>query len=157
MTELVGIIRIRGWAATPWYIQDTLEMLRLKQRFSAMIYPKSSALEGMLKLTAPYVTWGELNDEGLNLLLTRLKTIDGKKVNEEFVTKVMKLSGYTEFVKKVKEGELKLNKLDNYFKLPITLHPPKGGFKGKVNRPYGSKGEFGYRGEKINELIKRMV
>ncbi|MEJ2780058.1 uL30 family ribosomal protein, partial [Stygiolobus sp. CP850M] len=83
MTELIGIIRIRGWAATPWYIQDTLEMLRLKRRFSAMIYPKSSTLEGMLKLTAPYITWGELNDEGLNLLLTRLKTIDGNKVNEE--------------------------------------------------------------------------
>ncbi|BCU70658.1 50S ribosomal protein L30 [Stygiolobus caldivivus] len=157
MTELVAVVRIRGWAVTPWFIQDTLEMLRLKRRFSAMIYPKNKALEGMLKLVSPYITWGELNDEGLKLLLSKLKTVNGEKVNDEYITKVLKINGYNEFVKKIKDGEVKLSKLDDYFKLPITLHPPKGGFKGKVNRPYGSMGEFGYRGEKINELIKRMV
>jgi large subunit ribosomal protein L30 len=36
------------------------------------------------------------------------------------------------------------------------MHPPKKGFKTSVKRPYKSKGELGYRGEKINELAVRM-
>jgi large subunit ribosomal protein L30 len=37
------------------------------------------------------------------------------------------------------------------------LHPPTKGFKGKIKKSYSAGGELGYRGEKINELIKRMV
>jgi large subunit ribosomal protein L30 len=36
------------------------------------------------------------------------------------------------------------------------MHPPKKGFKRTVKRPYRDRGELGYRGEAINELIKRM-
>lgn len=85
MNELIGVIRIRGWAATPWYIQDTLSMLRLKNAFNAMIYPKDSSIQGMLNLVSSYVTWGELNDEGLRLLVSKLEISRGKKVNEEYV------------------------------------------------------------------------
>ncbi|MDT7875681.1 MAG: 50S ribosomal protein L30 [Sulfolobaceae archaeon] len=156
MMVLLGIIRIRGYAASPWYIQDTLEMLRLGKRFNAMIYLKTPSLEGMLRLASPYITWGELNEEGLKLLLTRLRTINNERITDEYLKKTLNVD-IDGFVKKLESGEIKLNKLDNYFKLPIKLHPPKGGFKGKINRPYNAKGEFGYRGDKINELIKRMV
>jgi large subunit ribosomal protein L30 len=39
----------------------------------------------------------------------------------------------------------------------FRLHPPSKGFKGKIKRGYGSGGELGYRGEKINELLRRML
>ena len=39
----------------------------------------------------------------------------------------------------------------------FRLHPPKKGFKGKVKRSYAAGGELGYRGETINELLKRMM
>jgi len=158
MPKLLGIIRIRGYAATPWFIQDTLRLLRLEKNFNAMIYEDSKTLRGMLKVVEPYVTWGELNEEGVKLLLSRLYIKPGKdRINNEFLKSKLKIEEYSEFVKRISEGQLKLHKLDNYFKLPIRLHPPSGGFKGKINRPYNLKGEFGYRGEKINELIKRMV
>jgi large subunit ribosomal protein L30 len=38
----------------------------------------------------------------------------------------------------------------------VGLHPPRGGFR-SVKRPYGNGGDLGYRGEKINELIRRML
>ena len=156
--KLLGIIRIRGYAGTPWYIQDTLEMLRLRRRFNAMIYEDTPSIRGMLKVAEPYITWGELNEEGLRLLLSRLYVKPGNaRINDEFLKSKLKIESFEEFVKKIYEGQLKLHKLDDYFKLPIRLHPPTGGFKGKINRPYNLKGEFGYRGEKINELIKRMV
>jgi len=36
-----------------------------------------------------------------------------------------------------------------------SLNNPRGGFK-SLKKPY-PKGAFGYRGEKINDLIKRMI
>ena len=49
-----------------------------------------------------------------------------------------------------------------YWKLPgmqhvFKLSPPTKGFKGKIKKSYRAGGEAGYRGEAINELIKRMV
>ena len=38
----------------------------------------------------------------------------------------------------------------------FRLHPPSKGFKGKVKRSYTTGGVTGYRGENINNLIKRM-
>ncbi len=37
----------------------------------------------------------------------------------------------------------------------VSLKPPKGGFR-SLKQMY-PKGDLGYRGEKINELIKRMI
>lgn len=158
MSKLLGVIRIRGYAGAPWFIQDTLELLRLKRNFNAMIYEDTPSIRGMLKITEPYITWGELNEEGIKLLLSKLYIKPGnQKINDDFLKNKLKIEGYIEFVKKISEGQLKLHKLDRYFNLPIRLHPPSGGFKGKINRPFKLKGEFGYRGDKINELIKRMV
>ncbi|MFT4250528.1 MAG: uL30 family ribosomal protein [Candidatus Woesearchaeota archaeon] len=35
------------------------------------------------------------------------------------------------------------------------LHPPRGGFK-SIKRSYRSRGDLGYRGEAIEELVARM-
>lgn len=40
----------------------------------------------------------------------------------------------------------------------FSLAPPKGGFSKKgIVAGFGQGGELGYRGEKINELIERMI
>jgi large subunit ribosomal protein L30 len=45
-------------------------------------------------------------------------------------------------------------KITNYF----HLAPPRGGFgRGGIKKPFTAKGALGYRGEKINELIKKMM
>jgi large subunit ribosomal protein L30 len=39
-----------------------------------------------------------------------------------------------------------------------ALPPPRGGFERKGTKtPYASKGALGYRGEKINDLLKKMI
>lgn len=44
--------------------------------------------------------------------------------------------------------------LQNYF----HLQPPRGGFgKGGIKHPFSMKGALGYRAEKINELIRKMI
>ena len=40
----------------------------------------------------------------------------------------------------------------------FALHPPKGGFERKgIKMPFKLGGAYGYRAEKINDLIKRML
>ena len=47
---------------------------------------------------------------------------------------------------------------DGTVKNIFALHPPRGGFERKgIKTPYASKGALGYRGEKINDLIKKMI
>jgi len=45
-------------------------------------------------------------------------------------------------------------KVLNYF----HMHPPRGGFeRGGIKKPFTLKGALGYRREKINLLIKKMI
>ena len=39
----------------------------------------------------------------------------------------------------------------------FRLHPPSGGFEGSIKRPFGSRGELGYRGAEISHLVARMM
>jgi len=53
-----------------------------------------------------------------------------------------------------KRGIEKEGKKMNYF----HLQPPRGGFERKgIKTPYSMKGALGYRKEKINLLIKKMI
>jgi large subunit ribosomal protein L30 len=53
-----------------------------------------------------------------------------------------------------KRGMIKEGKPVNYF----HLHPPRGGFeRGGIKTPFTLKGALGYRKEKINLLIKKMI
>jgi len=45
-----------------------------------------------------------------------------------------------------------------YLKKFFLLHPPKGGFEKKgIKTPFKKGGALGYRGAKINDLIKKMI
>ena len=53
-----------------------------------------------------------------------------------------------------KRGIKKDGKLQNYF----HLSPPRGGFERRgIKNPFTMKGALGYRAEKINILIKKML
>ncbi len=40
----------------------------------------------------------------------------------------------------------------------FSLHPPRGGFERKgIKKPFKLKGALGFRGDKINDLIKKMI
>ena len=39
-----------------------------------------------------------------------------------------------------------------------SLHPPRGGFERRgIKKPFKLKGALGYRGDKINDLIRKML
>ena len=149
-------VRIRGTVRASRQVRETLQMLRLtRNNYSVLIDNRSSFL-GMLKTAQNFMTWGEASEETVKILIKERGRLAGnKKLTNEYAQKV----GYNSLEEL---GEAIFNCQVEYWKLPniqpvFRLHPPTKGFKGKVKKGYGMGGELGDRGEKINELINRMV
>ncbi len=154
---LYAIIRIRGTADVPPDVKATLRMLRLTRKFTAVIYPKDSTIDGMLKVVKDWVTWGEIDRETLKeLILRRGRLIGNKPITEESLREAIGMS-VDELVDALLDGKVKWHKLDSKVKPVFRLHPPRGGFKKSVKKPVKAGGELGYRGRDINDLIRRMI
>jgi len=157
---LLAIIRIRGRSGHRPEVKYTLRSLRLTRKYHAVIYPsKLPGLLGMLKVVKDWVTWGEISKSVLaELIKKRGRTVGNKPITDEVVRNKLKLNGgIEELINIVYEEKIMWHKLDHIFKPVFRLHPPKGGFKGSIKKPYKSGGELGYRGSTINELLMKMI
>jgi large subunit ribosomal protein L30 len=131
-------------------------MLHLTRTNYGVLVDDRPSYLGMLRTVQSYVTWGEASKETISLMLSKRGRLAGnKKLTDEYAQKV----GYKS-VEDLAEAILACRL--EYWKLPgiqpvFRLHPPRKGFKGKTKKSYRMGGEAGYRGEKINELIKRMA
>jgi large subunit ribosomal protein L30 len=136
--------------------RETLDMLHLHRNNYAVLVDDSPAFVGMLKAAQSFITWGEASKETVNMLLKEKGKITGnKKLTDDYLQKAGHKS-LEELAETIFSGRAK------YWKLPsiqpvFRLHPPTKGFKGKVKKSLAAGGELGYRGEEINELIKRML
>jgi large subunit ribosomal protein L30 len=78
-----------------------------------------------------------------------------KKPTEEYFTKI----GYKsvdDLAADIVSCKVQFGKLEG-MQARFRLHPPSKGYKGKTKKGFKAGGEAGYRGEAINELVKRMV
>ncbi len=155
---LYAIIRLRGRVNVNPEVKKTLELLRLTRKYSLAIYPSDiPGLEGMLKKVKDWVTWGEIDRDTLKILLERRgRTPGNRRLTEKYIRDEMGLKDMEELVEKIFRGEILLHK-QNHIKPIFRLHPPSGGFKRSIKRPFRDQGELGYRGPLINELIRRMA
>ena len=155
--KFIAIIRIVGQVGVNKPIKDTLSMLRLYKKHSCVIVPNNPSYLGMLKKIKDYVTWGEVDESMIKeLLLKRGKLHAKKNLTEEFLKENLKMDIDT-FVKKFCTGEIKFTDVPG-LKPFFKLSPPAKGFeRGGTKKPYSMGGVLGYRKEKINDLIKRML
>lgn len=140
--KMLAAIRIRGSAGVPVKIEKTLDMLRLRRVNHCVIVPKTPDIEGMLRKAGNYITWGEINMETLETLISKRGRLQGGKKTDRKEVRPL--------TNKIIEG-----KKDPGIKPVFRLSPPSGGFR-SIRRAY-PKGDLGYRGENINELLKRMI
>ena len=131
----MAVIQIRSIIGANKEVRDTLKMLNLGKVNRCTIIHENPSYRGMLQKVKDYVTWGEIDDDVLSLLLERAKV--------ENVEEVMK---------KLEEGA----KLKDVASPSIGLHPPRKGYR-SIKKPYKMGGASGYRGKDINELIRRMI
>jgi large subunit ribosomal protein L30 len=130
-------------------------MLRVDRNNFSTLLDDRPEYTGMLQKAKDYVTWGEATAETVSLLLDKRGRMDGDHPIDSEALKALGYSSIDELASALINGEAELHKIEG-MKPFFRLHPPRKGFKRSVKRPYGSKGELGYRGESINELAKRM-
>ncbi|MEM3399683.1 MAG: 50S ribosomal protein L30 [Candidatus Micrarchaeia archaeon] len=139
MPKLMAVIRVRGSSGIPPKVRSTLAMLNLCAVNNCALVDDRPSYKGMLKLCKDYITWGEINGQTLMKLMVKKGGIDEKKA-EELAKKLLNLE--------IKTEECSLPAV-------FRLHPPRRGYKHvKKAFPHGA---LGYRGEKVNELIMRML
>lgn len=142
---MIVAIRVRGKAGLRRQIADTLMLLRLQRKMHAILLNESPSMKGMLQVTRDWITWGTISEEMLEKLLSKRGRKPGKqRLTDEDVQVAM--------------GRLKSGKkLSDFGIKPVfRLTPPSGGFKKSIKQHW-PKGELGDRGERINELLKRMI
>ncbi|MCD6371341.1 MAG: 50S ribosomal protein L30 [Candidatus Aenigmarchaeota archaeon] len=152
---MYAVIRLRGSIGVPRKIEDTLRMLRLKRVNHCVLLPETDSFKGMLQVAKDYITWGEINKETLvELLKVKLRTKENKRVDEKVLKEITGYDNFESFAEDLIKGKVKIKNFEELNPV-FRLHPPRKGFKSiKTHWP---KGDLGYRGDAINELIKRMI
>ncbi|MBN4049217.1 uL30 family ribosomal protein [archaeon AH-315-M20] len=139
----LAVIRIRGIINIQRDIKRTLNQLRLYKKNFCVVVPSNKSSLGMVTKVKDYVTWGEIDDKTYDLLID--------KKSEEYQDRI------TDRKQKIKYNrflDIKGKKIKKYFR----LNSPKKGYGRKgIKAPFNKGGALGYRAEKINELIKRMI
>jgi len=141
---MYAVVRIRGSVDIRKEVKDTLAMLRLNRKMHCVLLRETDSMKGMLKAVNNWITYGEIEDNILkSLILKRGRKIGNKRLTEEEAE---------ENFKKIKES----GKIPDIIKPVFRLTPPSKGFKKSIKEHY-PKGELGYRGKEINNLLKRMI
>lgn len=142
--KYLGVILIRGLIKVRKPVKDTLKLLRLNHKNSCIVIEENPVNSGMIKKVKDYITWGEIDRETHQQLI--------EKRGEEY-------KGLAEDSKgKIKYDNRFFVYKNKKYKKYFRLNPPRKGFERKgVKLPFRAGGALGYRGKKINELIKRML
>jgi len=152
---MLAVVRIRESAEKRKKIEDTLTMLRLDAINNCVILPKTADYQGMIKKVKDVVTWGEIDKEMLvEMLKKRMRSKGEKRIDENNLKSVTNYNSYESFAEAMLEGKIKLKDFGQLQPV-FRLTPPSKGFK-SVKEHY-PKGDLGYRGKEINELIARMI
>ena len=150
---MIAAIRIRGRVGVRKEIEDTLKLLRLKRINNCVLLHETDSILGMLKKVKDFITWGEIKREVLiKLLKKRLRLKGNRRVKENYLKEKYNLT-FEQLADELLNGK-KLKEFED-FNPVFRLRPPRKGFK-SIKEPW-PKGDLGYRGEAINELLERMI
>jgi large subunit ribosomal protein L30 len=107
------------------------------------VVPKTSGYLGMVKKIKDYVTWGDIDEKIFNALVERR----GEEYNGSVSDKNGKIK-YSKF----------MGAMDKKIKKKFRLNSPKKGYGRKgIKVSFNNGGALGYRGDKIKDLIMRMI
>ena len=139
----IAIVRVRGSVNLNSEVKDTLNLLRLYRKNFCVVVDNTPSIMGMINKVKDYVAYGEINDETNSLL-------------------VNKRAGEYRGREKDRKGKIEYKKFmvvnNKKIKPFFRLSPPLKGFGRKgIKVSFKAGGALGYRGEEINDLVKRMI
>jgi len=154
--KCLAAVRIRGTVNVRKEVEDTLRMLNLQRNCHATLIDDRPSFLGMLRKAQDIITWGEVSKETISILLKkRGRTVGDKPLTDDYARKIgySSLDDLADAIYNLKVTFKDLPRVKPVFR----LHPPRKGFKRSIKKSYRAGGEAGYRGEDINDLIRRMV
>ncbi len=138
----LAVILVRGFVKMPGQIVNTLSMLNLHRKNHCVVVEDTPAIRGMVVKVKDYVTWGEISSEVFQELLKQRGLPYKSRLQD-----ARKHYSYS-FI------SIGNKHFKNYFR----LNPPRKGFGRKgIKVAFAAGGALGYRGEKINDLVRRML
>lgn len=152
-----AVVQIRGQMNMDRKFKETMKYLKLVKKNSCVVVENNRSTLGMLVSLRDFITWGEIDAETYRLLIEKRGRIVGNKPLTEAYLKEKSKMGFDEFVKNFLDSKIKVKDVPG-LKPFFRLTPPQGGFdRGGIKTQYSLGGALGYRTDKINALIRRML
>ncbi|MAF35970.1 50S ribosomal protein L30 [archaeon] len=155
--KLIAIIRLKGKIGLKRPVKDTFKLLRLYKLYYCIILKNTPMNVGMIERVKDATTWGEIDEKTLKeLLLKRGRLPANKRLTQEYLKEKTELDT-DKFVKEIMEDTKTIKSVPG-LKPFFRLKPPTGGFERKgIKQHFAQGGSIGYRKEKINELLMKML
>lgn len=151
----LAVIRIRGRVNVRKEIEDTLSMLKLHKVNHCVIISDKSTLKGMIQKAKDYITWGDVDEKDISLILkNRGELTGGEKLTDKYIKNNTKFKTINGFAKALSQSTAELDDIPS-LKPVFRMHPPRKGHN-KIKRSYKNGGALGPRGPRIKELIYKM-
>lgn len=139
----IAVVRVKGLTGIRYDIDNTLRKLNLYKKNNCVVVPKTAAYIGMIKKVKDYVTWGNIEESTYNTLI--------EKIAKEYTGKATDRKGKIRYNKFIDVNGKKIKKI-------FRLNSPKKGYGRKgIKVSFNNGGALGDRGDKIKDLIMRMV
>lgn len=153
----IAVIRVMGSMGLKKNVTTTLKLLRLYKKNYCIVVENTPYYIGMLKKIRHCSTWGEMNQATFKSLLEKRGKLARKKsLTLEYLKQKTDLD-FEMFTKEFFAFNKNLKDIPG-LKLFFRLSPPRNGFERKgVKVQFSQGGVLGYRKDKINDLIMRMI
>ncbi len=153
----VAIIRIAGQQGLVRKVKNTFKLLNLHKKNTCAVLDSTDDVKGMIKVIKDHSTWGEIDKETLSLLIEKRGRLPGNILVEESYLKEKVKKNFDELSSELIDGKIKIKDIPG-LKPFFRLNPPTKGYAPKgTKKPFSLGGALGYRKDKINDLIQRML
>jgi large subunit ribosomal protein L30 len=140
---MIIAIRISGLVKMQKKVEESLDRIRLRRKYSAVLLKPTPENQKLLKKIRNFIAYGDISPEVLKEL------IEKRAIPKNKETKVQ--------TEKILEDLEKKKPQDLDIKPFFRLHPPRKGIDSKKHFGTSSKAVLGDNKEKINDLVRRML
>jgi large subunit ribosomal protein L30 len=141
--KMIVAVRVRGELGLSSRMKLTFSSLNLHNKNGCVLVEESPTVNGMLTKVKDFITWGPISPEVMKELVTKRGELYSERL-EDSKSKIK----YDKFI--VVDGKK--------YKRMFRLSPPRKGFgRTGIKVSFAAGGALGFRGEKINDLVSRMI
>jgi len=161
--KLAFVMRIRGINGVHPQPRKVMQLFRLRQINNGVFVKLNKATLNMLRIAEPYIAWGVPNLKSVRELVYKrgYGKVDKQRIPLTDNAIIEKVLGDKD-VLCMEDLIHEIFTVGNNFKSasnflwPFKLNTPRGGWRRKYNH-YNDGGDFGFRGDKINALLRKMI